>query len=80
LDGGQMNSEQQLKSESRSWPFGGEKGATMFEYAFIACCIAVVAIASVTFVGNRTKGTFTMVGHKIAGVNGPENAPDRPGL
>lgn len=67
-----MNSEQQLKSESRSWPFGGEKGATMFEYAFIACCIAVVAIASLTYVGERADMTFTTVGNAIAAVNGPE--------
>jgi Flp pilus assembly pilin Flp len=47
----------------------------MFEYAFIACCIAVVEIASVTYVGDRiggSDGTFMQVGNKIAAVNGPD--------
>lgn len=57
-----------------------EKGAAMMEYALMAACIAVVAIASVSFAGEQAELTFTEVGESIAGSNFvPENQPGFPG-
>jgi len=39
-----------------------EKGATMLEYALLAALIAVVCIASITFLGNQANNSFNQVG------------------
>ena len=55
-----------------------ERGATMVEYALLACCIAVVLIASVTMVGREAYGTFNTVRVAAAGANNPQALPPIP--
>jgi pilus assembly protein Flp/PilA len=43
-----------------------EEGATMVEYALMLALIAVVAIASVTLVGQTTDTTFGTVNTKMS--------------
>ena len=42
------------------------RGATAIEYCFLASLIAVVVIAGVQFLGNRTKGLFEKSANRIA--------------
>ena len=42
-----------------------ENGVSMLEYALLASLIAVVAISSVTYLGERTKRTFDRTGEEI---------------
>ena len=46
-----------------------EKGASMLEYALLAALIAVVAIASITFLGQSASTTFSNVGANMAAGN-----------
>ena len=53
-----------------------ERGATMIEYSMLASCIAIVAIASIGFLGENMMYSFYYAGetldHPIAGaVEGP---------
>lgn len=59
----------------------GERGATMVEYALMASAIAVVAIASVSMVGERSADTYDEVARELAAVNivnPDEDDPRRP--
>ncbi len=47
-----------------------EKGATLLEYALLACLIAVVALAGVTRVGNQGQKTFKVVAKTIKNAGG----------
>ena len=51
-----------------------ERGATMLEYALMAACIAIVAVAGVSALGLETKETFRLVQIKLANssVVGPD--------
>jgi len=42
-----------------------DKGVTAIEYALIAALIAVVLIASLTFLGTSLQVMFTNIGNKI---------------
>lgn len=42
-----------------------ERGASTFEYALLAALIAIVAIAAMTFLGERTSGNLTRGGSAI---------------
>ena len=46
-----------------------EKGASMLEYALLAALIAVVAIASITFLGQSASTTFSNVGQTMTDSN-----------
>ena len=48
-----------------------ERGATMLEYALMAACIAIVALAGVTSLGAETNRTFTAVEERLANTNLP---------
>ena len=76
-----MKDDLRAKKESLPWLSKNEHGATVLEYALIASCIAVVAIASVTFVGERTSVALNESGRAIAAgvVNPPPGGPGLPG-
>lgn len=42
-----------------------ETGASLVEYALLLALIAVVCIAAITFLGNRTNDQFNSVGSKL---------------
>ena len=58
-----------------------QKGASLVEYALIACCVAIVALAGVTVVGDEVSGTFEFVGKRIedAGRTEPPDGGCKPG-
>jgi pilus assembly protein Flp/PilA len=43
-----------------------ERGAALVEYALLVALIAVVCIAAITILGNRTSDKFSQVGSKLA--------------
>ncbi|MEY2568307.1 MAG: pilus assembly protein Flp/PilA [Actinomycetota bacterium] len=43
-----------------------ERGASLVEYALLVALIAVVCIAAITILGNRTSDKFSQVGSKLA--------------
>ena len=43
-----------------------EQGAALVEYALLVALIAVVCIAAITILGNRTSDKFSQVGSKLA--------------
>lgn len=43
-----------------------ERGASLVEYALLVALIAVVCIAAITLLGNRTSDKFSSVGSKLA--------------
>jgi len=49
-------------SRLRSYLLESELGASMLEYALLACLIALVAMTGVARVGDETKGTFVDTG------------------
>lgn len=42
-----------------------ERGAALVEYALLVALIAVVCIAAITILGNRTSDKFSEVGSKL---------------
>ena len=42
-----------------------ERGAALVEYALLVALIAVVCIAAITILGNRTSDKFSQVGSKL---------------
>ena len=50
-----------------------EKGASMLEYALLAALIAIVAIAAVTFLGQQSCRTFSIVGQHMGNANALQN-------
>lgn len=42
-----------------------ERGAALVEYALLVALIAVVCIAAITLLGNRTSEKFSSVGSKL---------------
>ena len=49
--------------------FNNEKGASMLEYALIAALIAVVAITTVTVMGQEVSKTFSKVSSGLKTAN-----------
>ena len=43
-----------------------ERGASLVEYALLVALIAVVCIAAVTFLGEKTSDKFSSVGSRLA--------------
>ena len=56
---------------------GEERGTTMVEYALMASAIAMVAIASVSFVGERSAIAIDDVTNELAAVNNPRDGRPR---
>lgn len=59
-----------MKSNSIRRPFlremaGSERGATLIEYGFVLILIAVVVIAAVVFVGNKSNNMYSTVGSTL---------------
>lgn len=48
-----------------------QTGATMLEYVLIVCCLMLVAISSVSFVGAETRDTFVAAKAALAHSNVP---------
>jgi pilus assembly protein Flp/PilA len=44
----------------------GERGAALVEYALLVALIAVVCIAAITILGNKTSDKFSSVGSKLS--------------
>lgn len=44
---------------------GGERGASLVEYALLVVLIALVCVAAVTFFGGQTSETFQRVGDSV---------------
>jgi pilus assembly protein Flp/PilA len=44
---------------------GGERGASLVEYALLIALIAVVCVGAVTFFGSRTSHKFSSIGSSI---------------
>jgi Flp pilus assembly pilin Flp len=44
---------------------GGERGASLVEYALLLALIAVVCIAAVSFLGGNAKSKFSSVGSSL---------------
>lgn len=42
-----------------------ERGATLIEYGFVLILIAVVVIAAIVFVGNKTNNMYSTIGSTL---------------
>jgi len=66
-------------SRLRSYLLESELGASMLEYALLACLIALVAMTGVARVGDETKGAFVDTGITIRkGVTAGTGVPFTP--
>ena len=55
--------------------FRNEKGQGLVEYALILVLIAVVVIAALTVLGQKTSSTFSSIGSTIGSPGGPGSLP-----